>query len=120
MWTFNKTPFTFFNIQTPLFRNPLEFEIKICFVESLCFTVDSIFSVNAHNQFPSRGGGRREGEIFPAMKCQILFTDDLRRGQRGDRLDDCVRVQPDSEEQTAQPGSQPDCQTSLSPVAQHS
>ena len=67
MWSFNKTPFIFFNIQTPSFRNPLEFEIKICFVESLCFTVDSIFSVNAHNQFTSRGGGRREGELFPLM-----------------------------------------------------
>ena len=61
MLTFNKTQFIFPNIQTPLFRNPLEFEIKICFVESLCFSVDSVFSVNAHNQFTSRGGGRVGG-----------------------------------------------------------
>ena len=65
MLTFNKTQFIFFPFRLrPLFRNPLEFEIKICFVESLCFTVDSIFSVNAHNQFTSGGGGGREGEIF--------------------------------------------------------
>ena len=65
MLTFNKTIYSFY-IQTPLFRNPLEFKIKICFVESLCFTVDSIFSVNAHNQFTSArggGGGGREGDI---------------------------------------------------------
>ena len=64
MLTFNKTIYSFY-IQTPLFRNPLEFKIKICFVESLCFTVDSIFSVNAHNRFTSaKGRGRREGELF--------------------------------------------------------
>ena len=67
MLTFNKRQFIFFPFRLrPLFRNPLEFEIKICFVESLCFTVDSIFSVNAHNQFTSArggGGGGREGDI---------------------------------------------------------